>query len=332
MNDIQTSTIQTRVGSGCDGSVTTMPDLRFRHEALFYAGDDQFLDGTLPFITGAVAGDEPVLVALSSERIALLREALSDRAERVRFEDMHELGQNPARIIPAWRQFLDESAADGRPVRGIGEPIWPGRSQAEITECERHESLLNLAFDRGQTWRLLCPYDIESLDQQVIEAARHNHPLISQDGATRASERYSSHLVAPGPFDGPLPAPSTLAEEIAFGRAHLKALRSSVAQWAAAAQLDVERVERLVLAVSELASNSVRYGGGGGTLRMWTEQGTLVCEVLDAGRIEQPLVGRVRPTCDQHAGRGLWLVNQMCDLAQIRSTPTGTVVRLHMSR
>jgi anti-sigma regulatory factor (Ser/Thr protein kinase) len=108
-------------------------------------------------------------------------------------------------------------------------------------------------------------------------------------------------------------------------------IRGSIATWAAEAKLGRERVERLVLSVNEVASNSIRYGGGGGTLRSWSESRTLVCEVRDGGHIEQPLVGRIQPTADQHGGRGLWLVNQLCDLVQIRSTPSGTVVRLHMS-
>jgi anti-sigma regulatory factor (Ser/Thr protein kinase) len=298
---------------------------------LFYSGEEQFLEGTLPFVSTALAEEEPVLVVLRKDRTALLREALGDGAELVRFEDMHQLGRNPARIIPAWREFLDQNAADGRPVLGIGEPIWPGRSEAELAECDRHESLLNLAFDRGQAWRLLCPYDLDGLDEHVIEGARRNHPFVTLDGGSRRSERYVHSPGSPDPFVGALPAPSTEDEAMAFGCQELKMVRSAVAGWAAEAMLGSERVERLVLAVNELASNSVRYGGGGGTLRLWSEPRKLVCEVQDGGRIEQPLVGRTSPTADQHGGRGLWLVNQLCDLVQIRSTPSGTVVRLHMS-
>jgi anti-sigma regulatory factor (Ser/Thr protein kinase) len=304
---------------------------RFRHEALFYAGEEQFLEGTLPFVGTALAEEEPVLVVVRSDRTALLRDALGDSAELVRFEDMHQLGRNPARIIPAWRHFLDQSAPDGRPVRGIGEPIWPDRSQAELAECDRHESLLNVAFDRGQAWRLLCPYDLDGLDEHVIEAARRNHPFVTREGGGRRSERYVNSPGSPDPFEGALPAPSTEVEAMAFGCEELKVIRGAVATWAAEAMLGSERVERLVLAVNELASNSIRYGGGRGTLRFWSQPRTLVCEVRDGGRIKQPLVGRIRPTADQHGGRGLWLVNQLCDLVQIRSTPSGTVVRLHMS-
>ena len=56
----------------------------------------------------------------------------------------------------------------------------------------------------------------------------------------------------------------------------------------------------------------------------------VVCEVRDGGHIDAPLVGRERPSLERPGGRGLWLVNQLCDLVQIRSFPTGTVVRLHM--
>ena len=80
-------------------------------------------------------------------------------------------GANPACIIPAWREFVDEHAAASRALRGIGEPIWPDRTSAELVECQRHESLLNLAFAGTRSFHLLCPYDTEALDAAVIEEA-----------------------------------------------------------------------------------------------------------------------------------------------------------------
>jgi hypothetical protein len=52
--------------------------------------------------------------------------------------------------------------------------------------------------------------------------------------------------------------------------------------------------------------------------------------VRDRGRIDDPLVGRIRPGPEQHRGRGLWLVNQLCDLVQLRTSGNGTIVRMHM--
>jgi hypothetical protein len=55
-----------------------------------------------------------------------------------------------------------------------------------------------------------------------------------------------------------------------------------------------------------------------------------VCEVRDAGRIEDPMVGRERTPLDRDGRRGLWMVNRLCDLVQLRSFPSGAVVRLHV--
>lgn len=306
------------------------PERRFHHETLFYTGDDGFLAGALPFLMDAIAAGEPALVAVGEKRIDSLKEALGTGAAQVRFADMELLGRNPARIIPAWQRFLEDTAQDGRSVRGIGEPIWPGRSAAELTECQRHESLLNVAFDDGPEWRLLCPYDLDGLDERVIDAARRSHPFIAEDGASRPSSEYVPSRTAPGPFVGALEPPPAGARQLAFTGEDLSVMRLLLAQWALDFHLDAERIEQLVLAVNELASNSVRHGGGGGEVWMWREADTLLVDVHDHGYICDPLAGRIHPAPHQSAGRGLWLVNQLCDLVQIRSTPTECLVRLRM--
>lgn len=302
----------------------------FDHATLFYAGDDGFLDGTLPFVEEAIEAEEPILVAVSSSRIELLKDVLGNHAEQVQFADMHVLGSNPARIIPAWRRFLAEQAADGHSVRGIGEPIWAGRSEAELTECQRHEALLNVAFDGGQAWQLLCPYDLNALDDRVIEGARRSHPYVAQDGVTSVCDSYLHGHNAADPFGGELPIPDGPYRELTFTSARLETMRWFVAQTAAETSLEPSRTEDLVLAVNELATNSLLHGGGSGMLRIWTQKDALLCDVHDSGHITEPLVGRSLPPPTQPSGRGLWVVNHLCDLVQIRSTDRGTVVRVHM--
>jgi hypothetical protein len=63
-------------------------------------------------------------------------------------------------------------------------------------------------------------------------------------------------------------------------------------------------------------------------LRLWEQDDRLVCEVQDAGRVEDPLVGRRPPSLGAVGGRGVWLAHQLCDLVQLRSGPAGTTVRL----
>ena len=85
-----------------------------------------------------------------------------------------------------------------------------------------------------------------------------------------------------------------------------------------------------MLAVNELTANSIRYGGGSGRVLVWREDGAMLCEVEDSGRFSDPLVGRRRPEPNRITGRGLWLVNQLCDLVQIRSGPDRNVVRIRV--
>jgi anti-sigma regulatory factor (Ser/Thr protein kinase) len=304
--------------------------MSFRHEALFYAGRDDFVRRTAAFLRDAVEAEEPTLVVVDATKIDLLREELDGAAHGIQFADMAAVGANPARIIPAWREFVTRHAPIGRRLRGIGEPIWPERTAAELVECERHESLLNLAFTGSPSWWLVCPYDTEALDPAVVEEARRTHPFVLEDGVARPSDDYYGLNRIAAPFDEPLPEPPAAAQELPFGDGPLDALRWYVARRGVEAGFGGSRLADLVLAVHELATNSLRHGGGRGTLRVWREPDALVCEVADSGRIDDPLVGRERPLGAQRDGRGLWLVNQLCDLAQIRSFPTGSVVRAHM--
>jgi anti-sigma regulatory factor (Ser/Thr protein kinase) len=129
--------------------------------------------------------------------------------------------------------------------------------------------------------------------------------------------------------DAPLPPPRTSTRQLAFSLDSLHGMRSFVSEWAAAERLDRGRTDELVLAVNELATNSVRYGGGRGDLYVWREGETLLCEVRDRGHIEDPRAGSTLPGPDQFSGRGLWLVNNLCELVEIHSSDQGTAVRVH---
>jgi anti-sigma regulatory factor (Ser/Thr protein kinase) len=303
-------------------------DAEYWHAALFYKGDDGFVSSTLLFIRDGLEAGEPTLVMVPGRKTALLREALGDDSAEVHFADMTEVGVNPARIIPAWCDFVREKAMPGRRLRGIGEPIWAGRTPAELVECQRHEALLNLAFGRDAPLDLVCPYDEQALDAAVIDEALRSHPVVLEDGELRESSSYAGLEHIAGPFSEPLPYPPATAVELGFEVSTLDAVRSFASLRAAEADLGATRSENLVIAVNELANNSVRHGGGSGVLRMWQEDDALVAEVSDRGQINTPLAGRELPDADEAGGHGLWLVNHLCDLMQIRTLPTGSVVRV----
>lgn len=298
-----------------------------RHEALLHEGDAGFVTGTVTFIRDGLERGEAILVCVTPRRFGLLREALQDDADAVRYCDMEQLGANPGRIIPAWRAFVDATPG---PVRGVGEPCWPGRDPQQLAECGRHESLLNVAFAHGPPWRLLCPYDVSTHDDRVLEMVRRTHPLVHGPGSAAGA---SSELYDPlgDNLAGRLPPPAGSPAERTVTLGTVAGARGFAAGFACHAGLDAARVDDLTLAVGELATNSLRHGGGRAHLRIWTEPGRLVCELADAGRIGDPLVGRTSPGGDPAESRGLWIVHQVCDLVQIRSGERGTVVRIHIA-
>jgi anti-sigma regulatory factor (Ser/Thr protein kinase) len=323
-----------RARPGMTAAATPLPRPHthaFRHEALLYAGAHEFLAATVPFLFEAVDAGEAALVVVDGDKIAMLEEALGPAAEAVHFADMAEVGRNPARIIPAWHDFVSRYAGGRRPFRGIGEPVGAERSTHEMEECQRHESLLNVAFDRGAPWWLLCPYDTSTVGAGVIEEACRRHPFVTRVGRTAERTQFRPPTQT-DMLGGDLPESPDDAEELTFHAGPLLGVRDLVAARAAAFGLDAGRSDDLVVAVNEIASNSVRHGGGWGTLLVWADGERLVCEVRDRGRIRDPLVGRHRPSANQSGGRGVWIANQLCDLVQVRSSTAGTVVRLHMVR
>jgi anti-sigma regulatory factor (Ser/Thr protein kinase) len=302
----------------------------FHHEAVFYSGDDEFVERSRRFVEGGLERDEAVLVMVGPRKLELLRGALGASAERVHFTDMEVVGRNPARIIPAWSRFVADNAGSGGGMRGIGEPIWADRNPGELAECQLHESLINLAFAAANDFRLVCPYDTAALPADVIAEARRSHPVVSNGGVEVSADYCGIGRVA-ARFSEPLPDPPPEAEQLTVTIGALRDARRLVRDRAKEAGLG-ERSDDFALAVNEVLSNSLNHAREDGVLRLWEEPDGLVCEVRDGGHIVQPLIGREEPAIGQIGGHGIWLVNLVCDLVQVRSSARGSTVRMQMTR
>jgi anti-sigma regulatory factor (Ser/Thr protein kinase) len=310
--------------------MTAVPDHRadepFDHPALHYRGPQEYLDGTIPFIEAALADGEPVAVAVPQANLRLLEDALGASSAEVLMIDMGEAGANPGRIIPGvLRDFADRHP--GRRAHIIGEPIWPSRSATEYPACVQHEALINLAFE-GRDAVILCPYDIERLDERAIADSLATHPVVI-DGKGRAPSAAFDPRGVLTAYNRPLPPPPRTAIERAVDRATIDNARWFVTAFGRKVGLAAHRLVDLEIAVTELATNSIRHGGGTGLLRIWTERNRLVCELADAGRLTDPLVGR-RPTDDRHKGHGLLLVNHVVDLLRTYTGANGTTMRIYI--
>jgi anti-sigma regulatory factor (Ser/Thr protein kinase) len=301
------------------------------HDALLYSDDEQFVAGVGSFVREGLHNGELTVVVEPPRQAELLRDGLGAEADGVRFLNMHELGVNPARIIAVWQELLDESTERRMRLRGVGEPAYVGRRDDELAECRIHEYLLNVAFGVGPSWNLLCPYDQHQLPQSVIDGATHTHPcvVVGHRHSARADAVFTELVEV---FGADLPALDVRAQRLAFGAGEIGAVRSTVGDFARGAGMDETQVDDLTVVASELATNSVRHGSGGGTVSMWTDEAGALLEFTDNGVLDELLVGRFRPPPVQFGGRGIYLVNQLCDLVQIRSGKDGTRVRIFMRR
>lgn len=107
--------------------------------------------------------------------------------------------------------------------------------------------------------------------------------------------------------------------------------RHVAAEWGRSAGLTSDRLTDGLIAISEISGNSVEHAGDGGTLMCWRDSGSLVYEIRDGGHIEDLLAGRLPPPAEQESGRGQLMVNLLCDLVQMKSAPSGTMIRLSMT-
>jgi len=295
----------------------------FVHPALFYSGLDEYLAGVGGLLRDGLDAGEPAFASVPPERLDPLREFLGADAEGVHLHNMADVGRNPGRIMTALTDFAARRG-DGRAWL-VGEPIWATRTQAEIREATRHEALINLAF-AGVPVTILCPYDIGGLSPATLADAERTHPVLWRGSREWGSPAYTDPNEVSADCDAPSEGPAD-AVRIRFGRRDLSAVRARAREFGQAAGLVADRAVDLVLAVGEAVANGVRHGGGNGIVSMWRQDGDMVVEVRDSGRIANPLAGRSRPSTAAHGGRGLWLIHQVCDLVELGPG----VIRLHMS-
>ncbi len=297
-----------------------------RHAARRYRTAAEMADSMLEFAAAGLTGGEAVLVSSAGPVLRQLREQLGSDAGLVTWTGLASASTNPGRITSALRAFADEHR--GQRVRCIQEPAWHLLPPAHLCEAIRHEALVNLVL-AGCEATVLCGYDAQ-LGEAAAASARRTHPLLVQDGRWQPSGLFTADNVVPAECNQPLPPPPASAVALTY-RADQAAARQFAAEQARLAGLAPARVTDLVIAVGELASNTLAHTSGPGTLWLWAHGGELLCQVHDGGHIADPLAGSCLPgPAELGGGRGLWVVHQVCDLVELRTGGAGTTVRLHL--
>jgi anti-sigma regulatory factor (Ser/Thr protein kinase) len=298
------------------------------HDAFLYRAVDEYVGAIMTFLRGNGAGRPPALVAVPGRQLALLRALLDDGLQPVTFADMDELGQNPARLTAAMRRFVERQ--DAIPLRLVTEAVRPGQPPAAYGEIVLHEAVLGQALF-GSMASVLCPVDASACAPEVLEDVAQTHSYVVAAGERTTSLSYDSSLAA-ALFDRRLPGVPPASGRHAYHREGLADLRRFVEAGATQVGLPSEQVQDLVLAANEVATNSLVHAAGSGVMHLWADAETaeIVCDLCDDGCISELLSGRIAPALLARHGWGLWMVNQVCDLVEMRSGQWGTNIRLHM--
>ncbi|ORW60874.1 regulator of Sig8 [Mycobacterium parmense] len=301
----------------------------FVHSALFYHSQRECVDFVEHFVVEGLARNEAVLIAVPRAELALLRDALCDGGglpDDLRLADVAEAARNPTRFMAMQGCFVDDHP--GRRVRIVSQIAWPGRSEEEMQACVEHEALVNAALE-GYPVTGVCLYDAERLDDGMLAEARATHPMLWSCGSLDHSPEYAPED-ALRRCNRPLPTNPGAVTYLVGSSADLRPARNFALSYAGWVGLSPDDIEDLQLIATELATNSLMYGGGGCRLAFWRTGEHLVCEARDSGCFDDPLVGRLEPGPQGAASRGLYLINAIADLVRTHTTSRGTTIQAYL--
>lgn len=301
------------------------PGPLFVHEALMYRDEAEFDAAMHAFLQDAVAAGEPVLFALPGPHLEHVRRMLDGAMPEARLEHAEQVGRNPSCLLEMIEEWV---ASHGGHARVVTEVVWPGRTHAEAIEALRHEALVNHAL-AGSGATVMSPFDAEHLDADILAGIEMTHPTVVEGGQRRAGTSYTDPLSTTFGELWPLDDPAGPVSEHPLDGS-LMELRRAIADDPALGSLSAERRSDLVFAINEAASNAVKHGNTTCVTRIWHEGDEVVTEVSSGSGIGDVMAGRRRPAVDALEGRGLWLINQICDLVELRSGTSGTTLRMHI--
>lgn len=160
------------------------------HRGFIYDSDSHYLETVVPFLRDGVLLGDAVLAVTGNPQIRLLRKALGADAAGVDFRSSAGWYRSPMDALNRYRTYVDRRLDGGsRWIWVVGEPVWAGRSDAEIDEWIRYEAIINLSLaDRPAT--IICPYDARSVAPAIVVSAHWTHPELANDGDVTPSSAY----------------------------------------------------------------------------------------------------------------------------------------------
>ena len=303
-------------------------DQGYVHQLGLYSSDQGLVDLVVPFLGGGLAAEEPTFVVLEDEPLRLVKDVIGE-PPGLAYVDRKAEDTNPAIAIKTYRSLFENLVGGGAArIRVVGDVPHPGTGH-RWDWWARYEAAVNEIFAPYPVFAM-CPYDTRITAPEVLSTLHRTHPFIANDEGPGLNPVYEE----PEEFlrSTALPGRDEIEEEHPLFEASLSTpsdARDLIRRAGEQAGLSGARVEDMMLAVSEAATNSLLHGRPPVHLRVWAGHHKLVVAVSDAGEgPARPLVGLLPPAAGALDGRGLWLAHQLCDHVGYDTTPEGFTVRL----
>jgi anti-sigma regulatory factor (Ser/Thr protein kinase) len=303
--------------------------VRLEHAACFHGSHADLLDQLAPLAEAALARDESLATALQPETQRALADRIgSETGHPLWRPDTPDDGPSGQTVAARWALELRAlTSTTGRPVTVLSEHA-SALDGADGRFWTEFDAALNVAL-ADLPVRITCFYPELPLYLEVVEGAQRNHPFLRADDELRHNPGHhdpravlAARPAAPPPLLGP---PDV---RLPFSAWQLHEVRSTVEQALDGCGYERERVEDVVLAVNELATNAVEHGTPEAQLSLWTGPRGLLCEIDDGGTLRDPLPGLQPPHPAEPRGRGVWIARQLCDSLHVWTDGRGTHVRV----
>jgi anti-sigma regulatory factor (Ser/Thr protein kinase) len=295
----------------------------FRHGALVYESQDEYLARAVPFLKEGIEAGEGAIVAHTKPGLAVLREALGPDAAHVTFADVSSAYTRPARTLASYHTVFADRLQKAPRVRAVAD-VQFGPDPVEWQLWTGYEAVFNRCFAHLPAW-VLCSYNASGTPDPIVESIWQTHPEVVDGNAWTTSDHYEDPddlLRRMTPAAEPIPE----LRSIPFGR-DTEEFREGLAKELVAEDMPEARVLDMLLAASEIATNAIEHGGGVEAVRVGRVAGRFVCEVVDRGEgFDDPAAGYLAPR--EGVGKGLWVARQLTWRIEFFRSPNGFTARI----
>lgn len=315
---------------------------------MLFRGDEGFVAAVEPFVRDGLDGGESVILALAPHRLRAMRDALRDVDFQAGGPDClappagvvltwPETASVASRMLPSWQRFATRWG--DRPVRGVTEPMWSARRQAERDECLLSEAMLNLAVPVTVPLWLACGYDVDLVPADLLDETFRSHAVVLDASATETATTYTGAPNMAAVLERALSTPVEPVRRLVIRPGNGAEVGDWVRRWATGWGLGQTRAGRLAGALRRIGQACLADGGRDAVvLLLWQDGHALIGQLTvtdpsagsvavtpDAGR---PVPPQILLAEDSPLGAAVARADDCCDLVQVRCGPSETVVRV----